>query len=67
MTFVKTRLLIEKMSPGEIADVRLTGEEPLQNVPASVIELGHTVLSIAEEETDTGAEPGVHRIRIQKK
>lgn len=66
MTFVKTRLLIEKMSPGEIADVRLTGEEPLQNVPASVTELGHKVLSIAEEGTETGGETGVHRIRIQK-
>jgi len=66
MTFVKTRLLIEKMSSGEIAEVRLTGEEPLANVPSSVIELGHKVLCIEEETADTGGEPGVHRIRIQK-
>ncbi len=44
MTFVKTRLLIEKMSVGEVATVLLRGEEPIENVPASVAELGHTVL-----------------------
>ncbi len=52
MTFVKTRLLIEKMSPGEIAEIRLTGGEPLENVPASVTELGHMVLGIEREEPE---------------
>ncbi len=71
MTFVKTRLLIEKMSPGEIAEIRLTGGEPLENVPASVTELGHKVLDIEREEAadqpqgDVG--DGIHRIRIQIK
>ena len=36
MTFVKTRLLIEKMAAGETAEIHLVGEEPLENVPASV-------------------------------
>lgn len=71
MTFVKTRLLIEKMSPGEIAEIRLTGGEPLENVPDSVTELGHQVLSIETEAPadgpDGGAGTGIHRIRIQKK
>ena len=71
MTFVKTRLLIEKMSPGEIAEIRLTGGEPLENVPDSVTELGHQVLSIETEAPadgpDRGAGTGIHRIRIQKK
>lgn len=70
MTFVKTRLLIEKMSPGEIAEIRLTGGEPLENVPASVTELGHQVLGIETEAPAGGADgdagPGIHRIRIQK-
>ena len=71
MTFVKTRLLIEKMSPGEIAEIRLTGGEPLENVPESVTELGHQVLSIETElpayGPDGNAETGIHRIRILKK
>ncbi len=50
MTFVKTRLLIEKMSSGENAEIRLIGAEPIENVPASVRELGHTVLNIEPEE-----------------
>lgn len=64
MTFVKTRLLIERMAPGETAEIRLAGGEPLENVPDSVTELGHAVLSI---EPDSGAaEDGVHLIRIRK-
>ena len=71
MTFVKTRLLIEKMSPGEIAEIRLTGGEPLENVPASVTELGHIVLGIEREEAvdepHGAAGVGIHRIRLQIK
>jgi TusA-related sulfurtransferase len=64
MTFVKTRLLIERMTPGETAAIRLAGGEPLENVPDSVTELGHTVLSIERE--SGAAEDGVHLIRIRK-
>jgi len=63
MTFVKTRLLIEKMSPGETAEIRLVGEEPLENVPASVAELGHEVLGIEAE----ASADGVHRLTIRRK
>jgi hypothetical protein len=62
MTFVKTRLLIERMRPGEIAEVRLKGEEPLKNVPESVAELGHKIECLAPE--SPGAE--IHRLRIRK-
>ena len=64
MTFVKTRLLIEKMGRGETAEIRLSGGEPLDNVPDSVTELGHVVLDVAREESS--AEPGVFRILIRK-
>ena len=49
MTFVRTKLLIESMSPGERATVRLQGAEPLQNVPRSVREHGHLIISLAPE------------------
>ena len=64
MTFVKTRLLIERMAPGETAQIRLSGGEPLENVPDSVTELGHTVLGI--EPDPAAAKDGVHVVRIRK-
>lgn len=64
LTFVKTKLLIEKMRPGEVAEIRLCGEEPLGNVPRSVRELGHEILALAPE---GGESPqGVHRLRVRK-
>jgi TusA-related sulfurtransferase len=64
MTFVKTRLLIERMKPGETAEIRLSGGEPLDNVPDSVTELGHAVFDIAR--LDEGAGAGVFRILVRK-
>ncbi|MFN3230787.1 MAG: sulfurtransferase TusA family protein [Alphaproteobacteria bacterium] len=53
MTFVKTRLLLEKMNPNEIADIILRQGDALENVPRSVAELGHEVLSIEPLGTDS--------------
>ena len=60
MTFVRTRLALDRMAPGEILQVILKGEEPLRNVPRSAIELGHNVLSI---ETDFA---GITRLLIRR-
>jgi len=49
MTFVRTKLRLERMNPGETLAVRLRGEEPLRNVPRAARDEGHTVLGI---ETD---------------
>lgn len=46
MTFVRTRLALDRMTPGQILLVRLQGAEPAQNVPRSAAEQGHEVLSI---------------------
>lgn len=46
MTFVRTRLLIERMESGDIATIVLRGQEPTENVPASVAELGHEVVEM---------------------
>lgn len=45
-TFVKTKLLMERMQSGEVAEVRLPSGEPLENVPRSVREEGYLVLSL---------------------
>jgi TusA-related sulfurtransferase len=50
LTFVKTKLLLEKMPPGAVATVRLKGAQPLDNVPRSVRAHGHEVISLAPEE-----------------
>jgi len=46
MTFVRTRLLIERMRTGDTATILLRGREPIENVPASVLELGHSVAGL---------------------
>ena len=65
LTFVKTKLLIESIAVGEIAEVRLKGSEPLKNVPKSVEEHGHIVLALIPERTED-IENDVYRLIIQK-
>ena len=53
MTFVRTKLKLERMRTGEILSVRLRGEEPLRNVPRAAREEGHAILDIeADGETN---------------
>lgn len=64
LTFVKTKLLIERMSPGDIARVRLRRGEPLENVPRSVREHGHDVLSLGPDADDPTGE--IHILVLRK-
>ena len=50
MTFVKTKLKLETMNAGEVLEVTLREGEPLSNVPKSVKEDGHKVVSISKSE-----------------
>lgn len=45
MTFVKTKLRLETMLPGQVLEVILNEGEPLENVPRSVREMGWQVLA----------------------
>ena len=63
LTFVKTKLMIEKMETGDRLEVRLKGDEPLRNVSRSVVELGHRLNSVASE---TGNDSDLHRLVIEK-
>lgn len=65
MTFVRTKLALEKIQPGDVLLVRLKGSEPLANVPRSAREHGHTILSLEPEDPATGA-TGVHLLRIRR-
>ena len=65
LTFVRTKLLIERMTTGETAEVRLKGAEPLTNIPRSVKAEGHTVLDLRPEDAESDSEV-IHRLRIKK-
>ena len=43
MTWVRTKLELERMAPGEALEVRCPPGEALENVPRSAREAGHAV------------------------
>jgi TusA-related sulfurtransferase len=49
MTFVRVRLALDGMAPGQVLRVRLQGSEPLRNVPRTAAEQGHAVLAQAPD------------------
>lgn len=66
LTFVQTKLLIERMAAGQTADVLLRGGEPLANVPRAVEALGHSVLEVVPLPESDG-NGSVHRVRFRKR
>jgi TusA-related sulfurtransferase len=63
MTFVRTKLLVERMAPGETAEVRLKAGEALSNVPRSLRELGHEIIAIVPE----ADRPDIYRLTLRKR
>lgn len=61
MTFVRTRLALDRLAPGQTLQVLLKGDEPRRNVPRTAIDQGHAVLA-QEEGPD-----GVLAVLIRKK
>jgi TusA-related sulfurtransferase len=43
MTWVRTKLELERLAPGEVLTVACPGGEALENVPRSASEAGHEV------------------------
>ena len=60
MTFVRTRLALDRLAPGQRLMVMLRGEEPRRNVPRSAREHGHKVLG-----EQAGAD-GVVRLLLER-
>jgi tRNA 2-thiouridine synthesizing protein A len=52
MTFVRTRLALDRMQSGQILRVALRGEEPRRNVPRTAAEQGHAILQ--QQDTPDG-------------
>ena len=60
MTFVKTKIELSKLQPGDTLEVLLTEGEPLDNVPRNAREQGYNVLSVEHVEGAT------HKVVIRK-
>lgn len=60
MTFVRTRLALDRLVPGQVLLVRLRGEEPVRNVPRTAAEQGHEVISV-----ETGTD-GVTSVMLRR-
>ncbi len=60
MTFVRTRLALDRLRAGQILLVHLRGEEPRRSVPANAEAQGHAVLAIANDPD------GVTRLLLRK-
>ncbi|MBO1324944.1 sulfurtransferase TusA family protein [Acetobacter sp. TBRC 12305] len=60
MTFVRTRLALDRLPPGGMLAVRLKGDEPHRNVSRSVRALGHEIMA------DTAQSDGSVMLNIRK-
>ncbi len=60
ITFVKAKIALEELDDGDILSRKLNDGEPVQNVPKSIKEEGHKVLSL----TDNG--DGTFELIVQK-
>lgn len=59
MNYVKTKLKLEELEPGEWLEVILDEGEPMRNVPRSVKDDGHKILSVAHMD-------GYYKLIIEK-
>ena len=48
ITFVKVKVALEELDDGQILEVHLNAGEPIQNVPRSLKDEGHKVLSVED-------------------
>jgi TusA-related sulfurtransferase len=60
MTFVKTKIELAKLKPGDTLEVLLAEGEPLENVPRTSQEQGYNVLGIEPAGGST------YKVTIQK-
>ena len=53
VTFVKAKIALEELDDGDILSIRLNDGEPVNNVPRSIKEEGHKVLSLSQNDDST--------------
>ena len=60
MTYVRTRLALDSIRPGDVLLVKLKGEDPLRNVPRAASDQGHELLDLLAQQD------GSHILVIKK-
>jgi TusA-related sulfurtransferase len=60
MTYIRTRLCLDRMRSGQILEVRLSGTDAARNVPRTATEQGHAVLSLKT------ADNGITILRLRR-
>ncbi|HAE52718.1 MAG: sulfurtransferase TusA family protein [Ruminococcus sp.] len=60
VTFVKAKIALEELDDGDILSIRLNDGEPVNNVPRSIKEEGHKVLSLSQNDD------GTYQLIVQK-
>lgn len=60
LTFVKTKLLLEQMQPGQRAQVLLSEGEAVASLPVAIKEQGSTVVTFIKQED------GSYELMLQK-
>jgi TusA-related sulfurtransferase len=60
VTFVKTKVALEDLNEGQVLEVRLNDGESIQNVPRSLKDEGHKVISVSR------TEDGAYLLRVVK-
>ena len=53
MTFVRTRLALDRLPPDTLLRVRLRGAEPRRSVPENAASLGHSVVDLLDQPDGT--------------
>lgn len=53
INFVRTKLKLDTMQPGEILEVLLDNGEPIESVSMSVVEEGHTIVTKVQSSDKT--------------
>lgn len=53
MTFVKAKVALDELEEGQILSIHLSDGEPIQNVPRSLKEEGHKVISLTNNNDGT--------------
>lgn len=62
MTYVKTKIALERLAAGERLEIWLSAGEPLESVPRSAAEDGHRVVAVEP----LAGEPGAFRVLVEK-
>ncbi|MGN0194548.1 MAG: sulfurtransferase TusA family protein [Pseudoramibacter sp.] len=53
VTFVKAKVALEELDPGDLIAVHMNDGEPVQNVPRSIKEEGHQILKLVDNQDGT--------------